>query len=296
MRTLQNVIACFYDCDKTLIPGDMQEKMLREHNIEPRQFWDEAGRNVTFDKSQGVNHNSENAYMNLFLDCVEGGRIPNLSNQMLREYGQEIDLFPGLPDFFLQMKNFVKENQKYSAHQITLENYIISTGLKEMILGSDLNQEACLDGIFASEFSEKDGVIKRIARSVGFMQKTVYLHEVNKGVNVYPHLDVNEKIPHKSRRVPFQNMIYVGDGFTDVPCFALINDRGGKSLGVYDQNEKGAFEQAYKLQEDERVFTFSIADYSKGSANYKILEHSIRKIADQIVEHREEEIKSKVGQ
>lgn len=279
----QNIIACLYDCDGTLIPGWMQTSLLTHYGVEPRKFWEEANGMVEKVKKEGINLNKENAYLNLIIDYAEAGIFSDLSNAKLRELGAQIKVFPGLPEFFFRMKRLVEEELRYTAYNISLENYIISTGLKEMILGSILNQEGALDGVFASEFLERGGLVKRIARSVGYTEKTKYLYEINKGANINPEIDINERLPKESRRIPFENMIYVGDGFTDVPCFALINDRGGKSIAVYDPALEKAFPQAYHLREEERVFAFSPADYSAGSETSRILELTVKEMAEGII-------------
>ncbi len=293
MRILQPVITFIYDCDLTLIPEFMQNQMLRDFGIEPDKFWIETNERRHFWLTKGINLDPENSYLNLFIKYSNDGTFPPLSNAKLREFGKAVKLFPGLPDLFHKLKSHIENNLRYKEQGIKLENYIVSTGLKEMILGSHLFDSDSLTDVFASEFLEDNGVISGIARAVGHMKKTEFIHLINKGGNIDQEIDVNGKIPYEYRRVPFQNMVYVGDGPTDVPCFATINKRGGTSIAVYDQQSEKAFKQACQLQNQGRVFTIGPADFSEGSHIFHVLIYLAEKIADKIVKDRLEELHSK---
>ena len=155
-----------------------------------------------------------------------------------------------------------------------------------MIEGCFLNAPGALDQIFASEFVEYQGVIRWPARNVGFIEKTKYLYEVNKGVNVNPALDVNKRMNLEKRRIQFQNMIYVGDGYTDVPCMALTLERGGTSIGVYDSNRPQAYGEVKDLLQDGRISHIAQADYRKGGEASEAIEQSIMHAAERILRNR----------
>ena len=293
MRNLQPIIVFLYDCDLTLIPEYMQNPMLRSAGITPEDFWAETWVWKDEQAKLGVNLDPENAYLNLFFKYIQNGRFPALSNAQLREFGKLIVPFPGLPEFFKKLKFHIE--QKYKAQGLVLENYIISTGLKEMIAGSPLDDPDGITDIYASEFFEENGIIAGIARAVGHMKKTEFIHLINKGGNVNPEIDVNGKIAYEYRRVPFENMVYIGDGPTDVPCFATINKRGGKCLAVYNPESEKAFRQACQLQHEGRVFTIGPADFREGSQMHRVLFHLAEQIADRIVKDRAEELRSKTG-
>lgn len=283
MPTLQNIIALFYDCDMTLTSSYMQRPIFEKYKHDEEEFWSETKGRREEAKKKGINLDLEISYMNLLME-----KFPDLSNQELKELGKEIPLFPGLPDFFEKINQVIKGEEKYKLHNITIEHYVISTGLKEMVEGL-LGKH--LDGIFASEFLEnEEGKIYQIARSIGYSKKTEFLHLINKGGNIDERIDVNGVLPHEFRRIPFENMIYVGDGVTDVPCFATLNRRGGKSFAVYDPKSELAFQQAYLLREQGRVFDFGPADYSEDSHIFKSLLYTVRQRADQIVEDRERQV------
>lgn len=276
----ENIIGCFYDCDETLTPGAMQEPLFRHYGIDGSAFWQEKDKLIEHARRNGVAMDFENGYLNFMLDYVRDGRMPGLSNQKLRELGAEIKVFPGLPDFFARTKELIEGTRLYAEHGIKVEHYIVTTGLKEMVAGSVLNTKD-LAGIFGSEFYEHEGVISRIARAVGHMKKTDFLHIANKGGNVNPTIDVNKRMPDAERRIPFRNMKYVGDGFTDVPCFSTIGDRGGDTYGVYGSLTAKA--QAETLLLERRVKAIAPADYRSESRFYELFARDLLQTADAMV-------------
>ena len=275
-----HIIGCFYDCDGTLIPGVMQEPLFRQYGIDGKSFWQEKERLIEQTKARGINMDFENGYLNLLLDYVREGKMPGLSNQRLRELGTQIEVFPGLPDFFQRTKELIEGNRLYADHHLKVEHYIVTTGLKEMVAGSVLNTPYLTD-IFGSEFAEYNGVIHQIARAVGHMKKTDFLHIANKGKNVDPAVDMNKRMLQEDRRIHFQNMKFVGDGFTDVPCFSLVGDRGGDAYGVYDSATGKA--QAETLLLEGRVKAIAPADYRSGSRFYGMFAKSLLETADGMV-------------
>ncbi len=276
----QNIIAVIYDFDSTLSPECMQEALFSKYNVNGSEFWEEKRELIRDAEKKGINYDTECAYMNLILRYVRKGTFPNLSNQELRELGKEVVLYPGLPQFLPRIKSKVKE--KYKPQGTTLEHYVISTGLTEMVKGSAIGSE--LDGVFASEYNvDEKGVVCEIARAVGHTKKTEFLHLINKGGNKDPSIDVNGLLPRELRRIPFENMIYIGDGPTDVPCFATLNHRKGVSIGVYNPNSEEAFQKAYQLREQNRVFSFGEADYQIGSHTFRTIVQAVTGIAERII-------------
>lgn len=291
---LQNIIALVYDCDKTLSPVYMQEPIFRKYNVGWEDFWKEKNELIAQTRAKRVTLDEECAWMNLMLRYVRNGTFKGLSNAELRQLGGELPFFDGLPDFFTDVHQMIASEERYKAQDITLEHYVISNGLREMIAGSAI--ASSLTGIFASEFNENEqGEISEIARVLGYAKKTEILYLINKGGNVNPTIDVNCKLRREFRRIPFENMIYIGDGPTDVPCFSTVNKQGGVSLAVYDPNSEKAFEQAYLLREQERVFDFGPADYTPKGHIPRVIKYVVQKIAERIVRRRKEEIEQKIG-
>jgi len=259
----------------------MQEPMLRSMGIDPQDFWTDNNKLKKDAVALDTDVNTETVYMINLLNYIKEGKIPPLSNSDLRKYGNMIIPFPGLPEFFLRTKKSVEE--RYGRQGIKLEHYIISTGLRKMIQGSPLNVQGAIDQIFASEFLEQGGVIRYPARTIGFIEKTRCLYEANKGVNVDPGIDVNKRMPSDQRRIYFENMIYVGDGFTDVPCMALTIERGGTSIGVYDHHNPKAKKEVAELLQDGRISSLAKTDYRKGKEASEVIEQSIINAAERIL-------------
>lgn len=288
---LENILAILFDFDFTLSAEYMQDALFRKYNVDSKAFWEEKRQLVEKAKQRGINYDDECAYLNLMLRYVREGQFPKLSNTELRELGKDIKLYDGLPDFLPRLQEKITKDPHYAPYNICLEFYVISSGLKEMVLGSPVGPY--LTGVFGSEFMEDDtGVIAEIARTIGFVKKTEFIFHINKGANVNPDINVNGRLPHELRRVPFENMIYIGDGANDVPCFAMLSDRGGKSVAVYNPDPKSAaFQQAYELQKDKRLFTFAPADYREGCHTSLVIEHMLRDIIQENIEEQEEEIR-----
>jgi len=259
----------------------MQDPMLRHLGVDPANFWKDNHLLKTEAETAGVDTNSENTYMINLLQYIETGKLPPLSNADLKKYGSLVTAYPGLPEFFLQTKKLVE--RLYGDQHIKLEHYIISTGLRKMIQGSPLNVPGAIDQIFASEFIEYQGVIRWPARNVGFIEKTRYLYEVSKGTNIDPSIDVNKRMSYGKRRIPFENMIYVGDGFTDVPCMTMITKLGGQSIGVYDSQKPQGKKEAEELLQERRVYRIAEADYQKNGEASETIEESIHKIVKRIL-------------
>jgi len=229
--TVTEIIAVVFDFDDTLMP-DSTSRLLRSYSIKPEEFWPEASALL----KQGYDQPS--AYLKLILDNVGDGRpFGNLQNSDLRRFGATLDdaFFSGLPSFFDDLRNQVASKFK----NIEVEFYIVSGGLQAVLQGNGIVSKY-FSGIYACQLGEsvKTGIVSHIKRSVTFTEKTRYLFEINKGVKQAdseenPFL-VNEDIPVDKRRVSFKNMVFVGDGLTDIPCFSLVKNFGGQAFGVFD--------------------------------------------------------------
>ena len=186
-----------------------------------------------------------------------------LRNQDLREFGALLDeqYFSGLPQMFEDLQNLVQEFR-----DVSIEFYIVSGGLQEVIAGSNIVREY-FNGFYGCQLGEdEDGVIRYVKRCVTFTEKTRYLFEINKGVRVEksranPHL-VNNMV--QNRRIPFDRMIYVGDGLTDIPCFSLVRHGGGKTFGVLSKN-KSAKQTFLELLNERRVDSLHSPNYQEGA-------------------------------
>jgi hypothetical protein len=308
---LQNIIACIWDFDKTLSPGYMQAPIFELYNVDPKKFWKEVDELPAYYKKDGLDLiSTDTLYLNHILTYTRQGTFRGLNNARLRKLGGKIELYEGLPDFFDQIKHFAATNPEYGQHEIQVEHYIVSTGLRQMILGSQI--APYVDGVWGCEFvehapppgyldtgkkkiSQDIKIISQIAYALDNTTKTRAVFEINKGSNKIPDIDVNAMIPDEDRRVPFQNMIYIADGPSDIPVFSLINQFGGRTFAVYQPGSKDEFAQVNNLQKQKRVQSFGEAIYTEGSQTSMWIKNAIVEISDQIVKNRERALGDKIG-
>lgn len=266
------VVAICYDFDKTLSPDDMQAQgFIQSVGCDVNSFWKESnGRATDNDMDQNL------AYMYTMLDKSYGNFVFN--KQKLREYGAQVGLFPGVDSWFERIREYGKDKG------VIVEHYIISSGLKEMIEGTCVANS--FEKIYASSFYYDDkGVAKWPAQVVNYTNKTQFLFRIEKGVLDINDQGVNDYFAPEDIRVPFRNMIYIGDSDTDIPCMKLVNSYGGHSVGVYNPTTKKK-EKVYKMMHDNRIKYFAAADYSEGSDLDKLVKAIIdRTYSNEILEN-----------
>ncbi|WP_455653412.1 HAD family hydrolase, partial [Phascolarctobacterium sp.] len=217
------VLAICYDFDKTLSPDDMQAQgYIQSVGYDTEKFWIESnGLAETNDMDQNL------AYMYKMVTEAEGHLV--FTRETLAEYGSKVVLFPGVEGWFERIRKYGIE------HNVIVEHYIISSGLKEMIEGTTIAQSRAFEKIYASSFYFNErGVAKWPAQVVNYTNKTQFLFRIEKGVLDVNDPGVNEYFRPEEIRIPFRNMIYIGDSDTDIPCMKLVNSYGGHSIGVYD--------------------------------------------------------------
>lgn len=306
----QNVIAMIWDFDKTLIPGNMQSPLLRHFGIDEAEFWEEVDGLEDWYRGRGATLIArDRLYLDHILSYVRAGRMAGLSNSLLRDLGSELPFYHGMPDFLELVRKSIESEPRFADHGIKLEHYIISTGLRQMILGSAV--APFVEGVWACEFTEMvappgyreqqgrlfspDGEIRQLIYTIDNTTKTRALFEINKGTNKNPTIDVNAKMAREDRRVPFQNMIYIADGPSDVPVFSVVDANGGRTYAVYRPGSPSEFEQAARLLEQDRVDAFGEADYSESSHTAMWLIHAAHGIARRIVGDRVDALNERVG-
>lgn len=294
----QNVIAIIWDFDKTLIPGYMQEPIFNAFNIDSKAFWKEVNDLPERYAQRGIRVNKDTIYLNHIITCVNQGIFEGLNNKRLNEFGEQLSFYPGVPDIFRDLKHIVEVEQKYKNFSIQVEHYIVSTGITEMIKGSKIND--FVDGIWGCEFIEEpirsnldirinekesnDGILNQIGYMIDNTSKTRAIFEINKGSNKF-NIDVNSKIDREKRRVPFENMIYIADGPSDIPVFSILKQYGGKTFAIYPKGDVKAFNQVNELIKDGRIDMYAEADYQKGTTAYIWLQENVKQIAERIYNH-----------
>ena len=247
------VLAICYDFDKTLSPDDMQAQgYIQSVGYDVQKFWDESN-----DLAKANDMDNNLAYMWKMVQESEGRMVFN--KEKLAEYGARVKLFDGVEDWFERIRAYGK------TRNVIVEHYIISSGLKEMIEGTKMARAGAFEKIYASSFYFNDrGVAKWPAQVINYTSKTQFLFRIEKGVLDINDPGVNAYFSPEEIRVPFRNMVYIGDSDTDIPCMKLVNTYGGHSIGVYDpatQNKK----KVYKMMHDKRIRYYAPADYTERS-------------------------------
>lgn len=256
------VLAICYDFDKTLSPTDMQAQgFIQSIGYDVENFWKESN------KLASDNEMDQNlAWMFMMSKGSHGKFVFNKNT--LKEFGSKVELFPGVKSWFERINKYGEK------HGVEVEHYIISSGLKEMIEGTVIADK--FKRIYASSFYyDADGVAVWPAQAVNYTDKTQFLFRIEKGVLDVNDQQVNTFFKPNELRVPFRNMVYIGDSDTDIPCMKLVNTNGGHSIGVYnaETNDKS---KVFKMLSENRIKYFAPADYSEDSK----LEQLILKIID----------------
>ena len=247
------VVAICYDFDKTLSPDDMQAQgYIQSVGYNVPDFWKKSN-SLASDNEMDQNL----AYMYTMKQESEGKVL--FTKEKLAEYGASVQLFPGVEQWFERIREYGK------SQGVIVEHYIISSGLKEMIEGTAVAKAGAFEKIYASSFyyNEK-GVAVWPAQVVNYTNKTQFLFRIEKGVLDINDSAVNESFSPEEMRVPFRNIVYIGDSDTDIPCMKLVTSYGGHSIGVYNAESKDKT-KVYKMMRDGRIKYFAPADYREGT-------------------------------
>ena len=261
------VLAICYDFDKTLSPDDMQAQgFIQSLNVDVNEFWQESN---TLAKEHDMDNNL--AYMYMMATKSYGKQF--LTKEVLADYGSKVALYNGVSTWFERICQYgLKQG-------VQIEHYIISSGLKEMIEGTEMAKNGAFKKIYASTFMFDDkGVAVWPAQAINYTNKTQFLFRIQKGVLDINDPGVNDYIRPEEQRVPFRNMIYIGDSDTDIPCMSLVNVNGGHSIGVYDPDSKNK-DKVYKMMQHHRIRYYAPADYTDGSDLDTVVKQIIQKTA-----------------
>ena len=267
-------VAFAYDFDGTLAPGNMQEhKFIPELGIGKHEFWQEANK-----KAKENDMDEILAYMELMLEKAEERNI-SIKKESFTDYGKSIKFFNGVETYFDRINKYADERN------IILEHHIISSGLREFVKGTVIAKN--FRNIFASGFKyNAEGVAEWPALAINYTNKTQYLYRINKGIdNSYDNTLINKFVPYEERPIPFTNMVYIGDGETDVPAMKMIKYQMGTAIAVYNPknkvlpNGKSLKEQCLELIKQNRADYIAPADYSEGSELDIIIKLVIDKIS-----------------
>ena len=273
MKKSKPIIALMYDFDKTLCTTDMQEyTFIPNVGMTPTEFWTESNTLAKEKKMDGIL-----AYMHVMLERAHTARVP-IRREDFVKMGKDLEFFPGVEGWFKHINDLGKDLG------VCIEHYIISSGLKEIIEGSSIFGE--FHEVFACEYLyNENNVACWPKNAVNYTTKTQFLFRINKGVlDLSTDEALNKYTPEEDRRIPFRNMVYIGDGLTDVPCMKLVKVNGGYSIAVYQKNKRNKVED---LLLHDRVDFIELADYSEGSGLDKTVRDIICKMAmvDSLASH-----------
>ena len=278
------VVAICYDFDKTLSPDDMQAQgFIQKLGYEIGDFWKKSnGFAIKNDMDQNL------AYM--FTMKTESAGKVLFTKTELAKFGSEVKLFPGVEDWFERIRKYGEEKG------VIVEHYIISSGLKEMIEGTSIAKKGAFKKIYATSFyCDENGVAVWPAQVVNYTNKTQFLFRITKGVLDVNNAAVNDFFSESVLRVPFRNMIYLGDSDTDIPCMKLVKTRGGYSIGVFNP-ETNDRTKVYKMTRDNRIDYFVPADYSENTELDTLIKTIIDKtVFNELLENKKNNDKKEAG-
>lgn len=244
------IIAIMYDFDKTLCTRDMQEyTFIPSIGMEAHEFWAHTGEVAAQETMDSIL-----TYLYCMVEKAHQSGTP-LTREALVACGKDIEYHPGVEGWFERINRYAAEAG------VEVEHYVLSSGLKEIIEGTTVAKY--FKRIYACEFLYKDGQAYWPKMAVNYTNKTQFVYRINKGVlDINNDVDLNNSRPDSEKRVFFSNMIYIGDGLTDVPCMKLVKQSGGHSIAIYSP---GQHQKAAPLLKHERVDWMFEADYREGS-------------------------------
>lgn len=260
----ETIIALIYDFDKTLCTKDMQEyTFIPNLGMKAGEFWHEV-------EELALANNMDKVLAYLYMMIKKSEELGHsIKRDDFKKCGNDIEYFKGVEDWFERINRY-GENKG-----VKIEHYIISSGNKEIIENSSISKY--FKEIFASEFLYVDDKAVWPSMSVNYTTKTQFLFRINKGVlDISDDYTLNKKMVDDDRRITNKNMIYIGDGITDIPCMTMTHKNGGYSIAVYQENKDRI---AKDLLEDDRVDFVALADYSEGSQIEKLIKAIIDKMA-----------------
>ena len=259
-------IAICYDFDKTLAPDDMQAfTFIPSLGMEIGEFWEETD---TSAHENGMDKNL--SWMRLMIEKAKA-RNMSIRRSAFQALGKDVQLYQGVEMWFDLVDAYAREKG------ISVDHYIISSGLKEIIEGSRIGHH--FKRIYASTFYyDTDDIARWPAQAVNYTNKTQYIFRIAKGALEENDDSVNQTVPEDRLFVPYENMIYIGDSETDIPCMRLVKSKGGISIGVFDP-EKNNRKRVYELFHDGRINFFAPADYREDQPLFRLMQKIIDHIS-----------------
>ena len=275
MPTQHAYMAIVYDFDGTLAPGNVQEnQFIPDVGMTKQDFWAEVQRMTKQHQADGIL-----MYMRLMLKRAQAAEKP-VRKQDFEELATNVGLFQGVEGWFDRINDYGKQKG------LQVQHYIVSSGNAEIIENTSIARH--FEQIYASKFFyDENGVADWPALAINYTTKSQFLFRINKGAHdLSDSTQINQYVSMENRPVPFEHMVYVGDGETDVPCFRLVKEQGGLAIAVYKPNTGGAKQKALRFVEEGRVHRVARAVYSDGSDMDKIIKTRIDFLSAQIEQRK----------
>lgn len=282
-----SVIAVIFDYDDTITP-DSTTQLLEHYHLDVQKFWEEDFKALV-DRGFCPTH----AYLKLILDNIgEGKPMEGLTNKKLKEFGAIAakKQYQGMHSLIRELKRIVEGYQ-----DINVEFYIVSSGLEEIVKENPLIKKefkVVYGCRLAGDDDSEDSELKYIKRCITFTEKTRYLFEINKGITPETSdkdsSSVNIDIKYSVRRIPFNNMLYIGDGITDIPCFSLVGEKGGLSFGIHHTEKTASYKiKIFKqILQTKRVMGAYAPRYGKSGTLGDFIRIKVRSRCDDILLER----------
>lgn len=266
IRNRKKRMAICYDFDKTLSPDDMQTfTLIPSLEMDKSEFW---GKSNDLAKENLMDNNLAWMYQ---LITLSKAKRKSIKREYFTEVGKNVPLYKGVDEWFDRVNTYAEKRN------IEVEHYIISSGLKEIIEGSKIADK--FKRIYASSYLySPDGIAEWPAQAINYTNKTQYIFRIAKGFFEEYDERVNDSMSDAQLYIPYENIVYIGDSATDIPCMRLVKSKGGYSIGVYDPDKKNR-EKVYQLYADKRLSFYSAADYSARSELMSYMKIIIDEIA-----------------
>ena len=277
IRKKRAKMAICYDFDKTLSPDDMQAfTLIPSFGIDNKSFWEESNKLA---KDNLMDNNL--SWMYQLLNYSKLKRLP-IRRDYFNEIGADVQLYNGVEGWFNRVNKYAEQKG------IDVEHYIISSGLKEIIEGNPIASN--FRRIYASSYLySTDGVAEWPAQAVNYTNKTQFIFRIAKGFLEEYDERVNYSMPSADLVIPYENIVYIGDSLTDIPCMRLVKSKGGYSIGVYDPIKNNR-SKVYQLYIDGRISFYAPANYSANSEVFNYMKQIIDEIATREVIKTEQEV------
>ncbi len=271
----QKIIGIIYDFDGTLSPNNMQEDTIfPAYGIDKNEMWAKADYLV-----RKMGYERTLAYLKLFIHDEAFSHKP-IQKEKLKSLAKEICYFEGVKDFFKNIDEWLSKIPEVAEWGIQIEHYVISSGMQSILEGTDIYPY--FKRTYACEYEYDElghPVFPKLV--INDTNKTQFLFRINKG-KLDLNEDINSHMSESDRRIPFRNMIYLGDSVTDIPAMTVVQRFGGHAIAVFNPACRVG-DKVKQLVSSGRVDHFVPADYRKESLLFKVLQNVLKKIVHHIV-------------